>query len=637
MYKQFKLLYSCIIVSVLLGILFPAYSASAESRSYEVSSYEINVKINQDGSAGIEERITYYFSGEFNGILRNIDFTSTGGIEDLQVYVEKGGSLEAMKLNSTSDIDASGAPGTYNSVSRNGINNLKIYEHSENEVKTFVIKYIFTDVVTKYNDIAEFNRKIVDRGWDIPLNNISINFTLPEGASKEDIRVFGHGPLTGSSQIVDGTHVVFTIPTLQPGDMVETLVVFPPSLVPQAQNVVNRDALDGILANEKQLADQANAQREEAQQLIAKRQRRASVGNGITVALIICWFAVIINIYIRFDKEPKSGFDGEYYRELPGNYTPAEMSALLSMGHVATCDITATLMDLVRKKQLLLESGSYIKKRLFGDKEVVEYTIRTNPAAPIVPLKGHESHLISWFIGEIGDGYSVTLDDITDYSKTASAATQFKKDYDYWCKLAEGEAKENDFFDTKSGKGRLIGVIISLGYIAAGILIGTLMFAGAAVALVVQGLIMIIFSARINRRTPYGSSQRDMWLAFKKFLKDFSSMDKATLPSLVIWEHYLVYAISLGVAKEVIRQLPLVISESDLTSTGLTYMYGYSTFGRFANFSDTMDKTVSSVDNAVSKAMSVANSTLSSSSGGGGGFSGGSSGGGGGGGGGGAF
>ena len=127
-----------------------------------------------------------------------------------------------------------------------------------------------------------------------------------------------------------------------------------------------------------------------------------------------------------------------------------------------------------------------------------------------------------------------------------------------------------------------------------------------------------------------------MWNAFKNFLKDFSRLDKAEIPSIILWEHYLVYAVSLGVAKEVIKQLPIVFTDEDLNNNQLTYMYGAS-YGYFGGFGAMFDDTIHTVEGAISTAQSVANSQDSSSSGGGGGFSGGSSGGGGGGGGGGAF
>ena len=648
-----KLILFIMIVAVLLPML-SGQLIYADSRYYDVSRYVINVGINPDGTADIEERLTYNFKGQFNGILRDVDFSSTSGMENPKVYVEKNGSLVEWKLNSTRDLDAEGDFGTYNLVGQNEIAHFKIYEKSEDEEKTFVIKYTFRDAVTKYNDIAEFNRKIVDSGWSVNLNNVTINFTLPEGASKDEIKVFGHGALIGESKILDERHVQFTTSYVSPGDMVETLVLFPTRLVPQAARVSARDALPGIMANEKALADEANRQREEAkrklaeyeeqQRLLEKQRqeeaaRRAAIqpyGHVIGLLLFLLWFAIIIYIYIKYDKEFKHGFEGKYYRELPGEYTPAEMSSLLSMGHVATRDITATLMDLVRKEQLLLTTNKYVKKGIFKDKEVTDYIVSWNQNAPAITLKDHEAFLMDWFLGTIGDGNSVVLDEISDYAKTTSGARRFKKDYDKWCDLAKKEARKNDFFDNTCKKGRTAGVLISFAYLALAFIILFGFYSFIGIALIIQFVILLIFSARISRRTAYGSEQAAMWKAFKNFLKEFSQLDKAEIPSIIIWEHYLVYAISLGVAKEVISQLPLVFTDTDLQDTHLTYLYGYQ-LSNFAMFTDAFDRTVSSVDNAISQAMSVANSTMSSSSGGGGGFSGGSSGGGGGGGGGGAF
>lgn len=140
----------------------------------------------------------------------------------------------------------------------------------------------------------------------------------------------------------------------------------------------------------------------------------------------------------------------------------------------------------------------------------------------------------------------------------------------------------------------------------------------------------------IRKRTRYGVEQTAKWKAFKRFLLHFSNMDKAEIPSIAIWEHYLVYAISLGVAKEVIEQLPQVFSEAELMDPSLTYMRGYSSLNNLMLMNTMITSTTNSISNAISTA-DIASSPDSSGSGMGGGFSGGSSGGGGGGGGGGAF
>lgn len=639
---------------LVLSMLISVQTVFADDKYYDISKYVMNVDILPDGSADIEERLTYHFSGQFNGVLRDLDFSSTGGLENIRVYVEKDGSLVEWTLNSSSNLDAVGDPGEYNLVNQGEIAHFKIFERSRNEDKTFIIKYTFRDAVTKYNDIAEFNRVMIDPNWTISMNNVLISFTLPEGAQNEELKVFGHGPLTGESKIIDASHVEFSSEYLAPYSSIETLVLFPTKLVPQSSNVVSKDALPGILANEKALADEANMERDEAKKQVAeyeKRQQelqkqrlaeeariaaRKPYGDAMGLLFFILWFAIITYIYIKYDRELKHSFEGKYYRELPGEYTPAEMSSLLSMGSVQTRDITATLMDLVRKEQLLLTTNKSVKKGIFKDKEIIDYIVSRNQNAPSIGLKKHESFLMDWFIDKIGDGNSVVLDEISDYTKTKTGARKFTSDYSKWCDLAKKEAEKNDFFDSTCKKGRTIGVLLSFVYLGLGILLYTVFRTAFGLVLILQFLILMIFSARISRRTAYGNEQNAMWLAFKNFLKDFSHLDKAEIPSIVIWEHYLVYAISLGVAKEVISQLPLVFGDADLQDTRLTYIYGYN-FSNFTTFTRAFDTTVNSVDNAISHAMSVANSTMSSSSGGGGGFSGGSSGGGGGGGGGGAF
>lgn len=125
-----------------------------------------------------------------------------------------------------------------------------------------------------------------------------------------------------------------------------------------------------------------------------------------------------------------------------------------------------------------------------------------------------------------------------------------------------------------------------------------------------------------------------MWKAFRRFLRHFSSLDKADLPAVAMWEHYLVYAITLGVAKEVISQLKVVFREEDFNNTGLTYLY-YGHYGHRYNYFDTIDNVTNSLVKTTESVYSKAISKASSGSGGGGGFS--SGGGGGGGGGAGAF
>ena len=624
---------------------------AADNKTYNLSGYDINILVNKDGSANFEERLTYNFDGQFKGVTRDVDFSDTKGLKDKKIYVVENDNLKELTLNSGNSLNDSGDPGTYNYEEEENLARFKIFESSENEEKTFVIKYKLMDVVTKYSDVAEFNRKVVDTEWQTRLDNIKIKVTLPSGATKEDLKVFAHGPLEGESSILDSNNVEFTVPSISPGTFIETLVLFPIKLVPGATNIKDENALPRIMANEASLADKANISRESAREYekweiqnnIKKQAQRdlklkqmKSIGNPLSIFFILIWFLIIGYLYRKYDKEFKHDFKGKYYRELPGHYTPAEMSVLMSSGRVNTRDIMATLMDLARKKQVVISTNKIDKKTTFGSKEKIQYIITLKEKIPTVTLKPHERFIISWFIIKIGDGNRVSLDEIKAYVKNEYKALKFKADYDKWYKLVLDESAKNNFFYKTSKKAIVFGMIIGFVYFLIGLVVSIFMSVPIAIACIIQGVILIIFSATIKRKTKYGNEQYAMWKAFKNFLKDFSRLDKAEIPSIILWEHFLVYATSLGVAKEVIKQLPIVFKDDDLNNNQLTYMHGAS-YGYFASFETMFDDTIHTVTGAVSTAQRIASSQNSSSSGGGGGFSGGSSGGGGGGGGGGAF
>ena len=517
--------------TLLMMMVFLCQGVFADDRYYYITSYKVNVVIGTDGSADVEERITYDFTGSFNGVLRSIDYERTDGLDNLQVLAEKNdGTVTEFSVNSTTSLDADGPPGTYNVFHDNEIARLKVYEKSINTSKTFIYKYTLKNVATKYNDTAEFNRKIVDSGWDTPLHGIKINIMLPEGASKDEIRVFGHGPLTGESRIIDGQNVEFILDRLDPGYYVETLVLFPPRLVPESARVKAEDALQRILDNEKKMAEEANLERERAQKEVedyySREQQVRTISTGISIFLILAMISLIIFLYLKYDREFKSSFKAKYYRELPGEYTPAEMSVLMNMGNPGKRDITATLMDLVRKGNLILKKETYIKDGFLRDREVEDYSLTLNDTAPQSGLASHESHLITWFVKKIGDGSRVFLDEITDHIKTSADARRFAFNYQTWCGKARDEAARHDFFDKSCQRGRTIAILAGLAYVGLGFFLAFAGKSGAGMLVIIAGFIMLIFGARLNRRSAYGNEQYAMWKAFRKFLKDFSRLRK---------------------------------------------------------------------------------------------------------------
>lgn len=631
---------------MLISLLLPSFTALADDMDYHISQYEVTIDVQSNGDAMVKERITYDFSGSFNGILRDIDIDKTDGIDGLKVFVEE--------ENGSREFQQSGGEGenSYELTQDGDLTKLKVYEKSKNEEKTFVYEYTLLNVAEKYKDIGVFSRKVIDSNWDVPLNNIHIIINIPKGANKEDLKVFAHGPLTGVSEIVDGQTFSFELPELMPGTFVETLAIFPPELIGHSQRVYEETKLPSILENEQKEADKANAEREEARKEEDERRKELEkeairkeklkrIRNTATpafIAVILYGIYSFIDFMVKYTRKLKPEFQGDYYRELPEDYTPAIMNYLLSNKNVESKEIMATIMDLVRKKKIAIrriekEKGWIIKKTH------EQYEISKIDGVGLDDLYPHETFLISWFIDKLGTDGRLVIDDLKNILKKESKALEFDKNYNTFKSKVKNEGKKKGFFIKNDIKGSKKYGFTGIALALVGILLARYLESGLGVLISGIGFITLIsmfIVSVMEKKTRYGTEQTAMWRAFKKFLLDFSNMDKAEIPSIIIWEHYLAYAISLGVAKEVIDQLPKVFSESELMDPGLTYMGGYRSLNNLILMNTMLTNTAKSIDNAVSTA-SIAASPDSSGSGMGGGFSGGSSGGGGGGGGGGAF
>ena len=110
-----------LLAAVLLSVFALGQNSLASNRYYTINDYTINVDVQADGSAEIEERITYMFTGSFNGVLRDIDYMLTDGMDNIKVLVEKDGFARELRLNSQNNLDDNGGSGTYNMIKNDEI------------------------------------------------------------------------------------------------------------------------------------------------------------------------------------------------------------------------------------------------------------------------------------------------------------------------------------------------------------------------------------------------------------------------------------------------------------------------------------------------------------------------------------
>lgn len=127
----------------------------------------------------------------------------------------------------------------------------------------------------------------------------------------------------------------------------------------------------------------------------------------------------------------------------------------------------------------------------------------------------------------------------------------------------------------------------------------------------IQFIVFIRLATKTNVLTQKGTDENAKWKGLKKYMEDFSMLDKREIPEIVIWEKFLVYATVFGIADKVLKQLKIVYP--NITEQMNVNTYGYMYLMMNTNFSN-------SFSHAITNSMS---SAYSSASGGGGGFSGG--------------
>lgn len=607
--KKFESLFKKILVVIFISFISISIYGGP---SYNVDNLRIEAYINPDGSVNVNELVQYN-AYEINGILYNIDYKGYGDLKNLRVFYEKDSEfIPAINNNSQ-------RRGTYSLKDRDDLREVKLYYPMRDTKKWFLFQYTLSQGVTVYNDIAQFNRKMVGRGWQTDIENIQIKIILPKNVNKEDIKAFGHGPLTGNVDIISGREILYTLKGYYSGEFVETNVLFPKSLIPNIKPslVKNEDGYEKIIKMENKLADKADRERKFA-------QMRGTIGN-IVFFLWGGWIIFVVGLnYVKNRKKHKVENEyGEYFREAPDDFSPA-VGGAIAYKYVSPSQLLATVMDLVRRDIF----------EMIEDRENNKTILRKNSYDERL-LKNYEKFVVDWYIDEIGNGVEVSMEEIEENIRDRRNAIKFGRNYEKWESMVEKDLKKVGFEKEPVKKlPKALGMITAFLSMPLGPFLAAYFDNRKFIIFTFVAFAMLNFT--ISTRGKYtleAEKLRAKWLAFKKFLVDYSNLEEAKLASIYIWEHYFVYAIALGVAEEVAKGYQKIFRDSGENISRLNrapIMGMYSRNSGFRNIERTVSK-------ATTRGRSELAKSRSSSRGSGGGFSGGSSGGGGSRGGGGAF
>ena len=595
--------------------LFFLISIVSFAANYRIEKLDIEANLQKDGSMVVSEAVTYDID-EINGVYFDIDAKGFGELEDLQVF-EDDPNTSSFKEVDTSNYEVSVSDELYR---------IKLYSKNQNNIRTFKFVYKLPEAIKVYDDVAQFNRKMVGQEWQQGINYITAKVIIPVSASYDNsnILVFGHGPLTGEVDKVENT-VVYKLDDYYPGDFLEAHILMEPEIFSEynKSKIVHKDMKQKLLDMEAKFADEANAERDKAirqQEMINKVFEKPGLIFGVLSSIWGVLMFYIYGIYRRRNRVKNSV--GKYLRELPDDSSPALVGSFMT-DSISGNEILATIVDLIRRKILRLETSE--------EKSIITLVGNTEK------LSAQERVIVDIYINDFGDGKSLDLKSFGFFQKVPmSTARKFEK----WKTIIQSEMNRKDLvFEGFKGMGKnlfyksLCGIILGIKFF--GNILEKAMESKMFLIIIIMGVILFISLTKARYPRKELAEAKDKWQAFKNFLSDYSQLEEAKITSVHLWEQYFVYAVALGVSEKVVKAYKKALDMGVIDQ-------GVNKFRTSPIFNTMFNSSFSNLNGIVSRTNSrasftIASSRRSSSFGGGGGFSSGSSGGGGSRGGGGAF
>ena len=590
--------------NILRIFLFFLISIVSFAASFRIEKLDIEANLQKDGSMVVSEAVTYDID-EINGVYFDIDAKGFGELQYIQVFEDD--STGGFKEVDSSNYEVSVSDELYR---------IKLYSKNHNNRRTFKFVYKLPEAITVYDDVAQFNRKMVGKEWQQGINYITAKVIIPVSASYDNsnILVFGHGPLTGEVD-KEGNTVIYRLNNYYPGDFLEAHILMEPEIFSEynKSKIVHKDMKQKLLDMEAKLADEANAERDKAirqQEMINKVFEKPGLIFGVLSSI---WGVLMYYIHVIFKRKNKvKNSVGKYLRELPDNSSPALVGGFMT-NSINDNEILATIVDLVRRKILTLENSD--------KNSIIILTGSTKN------LSAQEKAIVDIYINDFGDGKSLDLKSFGFFQKVPmSVARKFEK----WRAMVQSEMNRKNL--TYQGLGCL-GVIFfaffPMIFTFAGLVIGMITGNKMFLLIVVMGIILFVSGAKARYPRKELAEAKDKWQAFKNFLSDYSQLEEAKITSVHLWEQYFVYAVALGVSEKVVKAYKKALDMGVINDVQGVNSLAYSPifnpmFSRsFSNLNGMVSRTNSGASSA------IASSRRSSSSGGGGGFSSRSSGGGG--------
>lgn len=579
-----KILTSIFIVIAL--IIFGNISNAASD--FELNSIKYDVVLNTDGSMDVTETWKINVHSLTNTLFKTftLDKTRYSGITDVKVgQISSMGQITEFieKNEEVLHVDKNCYYGLINS---NGQYEIAWGINENSGRKTYQISYKVNDCIKKYNDTAELYWQFIGSDFGVNIDQITGTVSIPNySEDKTTTRAWAHGPLNGNIEIESADKVNFDLDYFDEGNYLEIRLAMPPEIF--ETKTINTNRMDTIISEETILADEANNIREEyksAYQREKEKEQKISIVAQIIAGLLSILFLTKIGKYSSEIKENKKIVPenkSKYYREIPDEKaTPAEAAFLYYYGKTGIENnlpkvLSSTILDLAMKKFLEFEVIDTKKK----NEQIKIKLINKNEDE----LKSDEKIIYNLLKKVQGDKDGFNMKELEKYAQQDYKV--FLDELERIPDKTKKQIEQEGMYDVKTQqKGQkwvlkamiyVVGIIYS--FIVMALSENTLLFGALFVLSLVCTVMSIILATRFKGITQKGLNEKEKWCGLKRYMEDYSMIDDREVPELAIWEKYLVYATTFGIADKVLKQLKIQypeIEEGNITnSTYLNAMY----------------------------------------------------------------
>ena len=483
-----------------VAFLFVSPASQAQAKEWRIDNLDATMDVQVNGDAVVDEKVTFYFSGNYHFVSRVIPTDNTDGLTDIRVYDANGVQL--------SEGDT---PGTY-SVSDEGSRKVVQVNFDLTDTSaTWTFHYRAKSTVQFYDPQDEFWWHVFDAETPVDIAAARVTVKLPDSVPPDKMKQ--------AVRIGGGVEPTVTTPA-------------PSTMVYEATNIPAYTEFWIGIAFPKGVVKYSWTARRVGAFILPK----------LGLVLPVLFFLGMLLIWRRRGRDDPSKTYASYVSEPPSSLSPGLVGALIDE-KVDTKEVIATIVDLARRGYLeitdMKDEGSYARPE----------TIFTR-TKPLDELKGFERSVADSLF-DSGHPDQVTTKELRNhfYSHVQPIVGQVYEEV-----VTAGLFSRNP----NSVRSRWLGYGF-LAAVALGVL--TAIFASADIGgwgyflfgSIVSVIIVWCFAPFMPRRTAAGAQEQRKWEAFRNYLHDltrFQDMESAKDS----FEKYLAYAIAFGVERQWVRR-----------------------------------------------------------------------------------